>query len=124
MSLTEQELAEVRNLISVKNIVRRSENPHPVIVAFIIFVIILAVYCMYVHLVKRSITGEWDDDDDNKHTISHNKWRNFIIIDKKYRGLINDRLIIIYMNGRMQMGIVTSNAIKWMNGSIWHKVLA
>jgi len=119
MSFTEQEKLELRNLIKVKDIVRRSENPNPLIIVVIIIVTILVMYCAFIQVIKKSITGIWIDDDDKNHDIIHNKWKDTIIVDGKYHGLVKGHLVVIYMNKKMQMGIWIKNRITWTDGSKW-----
>lgn len=120
MSLTDQEIAEFRNLMRVNDIVRRSENPHPMTMVIIIAVVILVMYCIYVMVIKVSIAGKWIDDDDENHVVQHNKWTDIVVLDGKNQGVIKGNAIFVYVDGRVKMGVVANNKIKWMNGDIWH----
>ena len=61
MSLNDQEILELRNLINVRNVVRRSENPNPLIIVVIIVVTIMVMCCIFVQFIKKPITGIWID---------------------------------------------------------------
>ena len=119
MSFSYQEKLELRNLIKVKDVVRRSENPNPLIIVVIIIVTILVMYCAFIQVIKKTITGIWIDGDDKNHDIIHNKWKDTIIDNGKYHGLVKGHLVVIYMNKKMQMGIWIKNKITWTDGSTW-----
>ena len=119
MSLSDQEVIELRNLINVKDIVRRTENPNPLFILFLIIVILLVMYFIFINFIKKSITGIWIDDDDKEYDIIHNKWKDTIIVDRKYHGICKGHIVIVYMNNTMQMGVYTDNKIKWANGTTW-----
>jgi hypothetical protein len=120
MSLLPEEIANIRNLLNVKSIVKRSENPHPFTIILIISVIMLVMYCSYVNVFKISICGEWIDDDDKIHVIKHNKWTDIVLVDNNYKGVFRGNLLLVYINNKLQMGIYTNNIIKWMNGDSWY----
>ena len=115
----EQELAELKNLIKVKSVITRMENPNPLIIVVIILVVILVMYCLFINFIKKSITGIWVDDDDKSNDITHNKWKDTIIVNGKSHGLIKGHLVIIYMEQKMQMGIWIDDKITWTDGSVW-----
>jgi hypothetical protein len=119
MSFNDQEKLELRNLINVNDIVRRSENPNPITIVVIIIVTILVMYFIFIQVIKKTITGIWIDDADKNHDIIHNKWKDTIIVNSKYHGLVKGHLVVIYMNNKMQMGIWIKNKIKWTDGSTW-----
>lgn len=118
--ITENEIAEIRNLIKVKDIVRRSENPHPITIVIIIITVVLVMCCIYVTFIKKPITGIWVDDEDNTYNIIQNKWTDTIIINGKFYGLLKGNIVIVYLDDRMQMGIWMDNRIKWMDDSVWY----
>jgi hypothetical protein len=120
MTLSEQEEAEVKNLINVKNVVRRSENPNPFVIVVIILVVILVMYNAFIQLIKKSINGIWIDNDDKSNDITHNKWKDTIIVNGKYHGLVKGHLVVIYMAKKMQMGVWIDNKITWTDGSVWN----
>jgi hypothetical protein len=119
MSLNDQEILELRNLINVRNVVRRSENPNPLIIVVIIVVTIMVMCCIFVQFIKKPITGIWIDGNDKTHDIRHNKWKDTIIVDGKYHGMIKGHLVIIYMQKKIQMGIWIKDKITWTDGSTW-----
>lgn len=117
-----EELNNIKNLLRVKNIVKKSENPHPFVMVAIVAVVIIVMYCIYVTVIKSHIGGEWIDDDDVSHTIIHNKWTDVVYTDSKYRGVLKGNLLLMYMIDKMHMGIYINNQIQWMNGDIWYRV--
>ena len=122
MSLSSEELQNVRNLLQVRDIVRKSENPHPFVMTAVIVVIILVMYCIYVNTIKSHIGGEWIDDDDVSHQVVHNKWTDVVYADARYRGVLKGNLLLMYIGEKMCMGIYINNQIRWMNGDVWHSV--
>lgn len=108
-----------QNLLNVKNIVRRSENPNPLLIVIIILVTMLVIYFIYINAIKLSITGIWIDEYNKSYDIIHNKWKDTILVDGKYSGIIKGHLIIIYMGKKADMGIWINNKISWLDGSMW-----
>lgn len=119
MTLNDQEILELKNLIKVQNLVRRSENPNPLVIVVIIVVTIMVMCCIFIQVIKKSITGIWIDGEDKTHDIQHNKWKDTIVVDGKNHGLIKGHLVIIYMQKKMQMGIWIKDKITWTDGSTW-----
>jgi hypothetical protein len=119
MTLSKEEELVFKNLLAVKGIVRRSENPHPVTIVMIIVVSILVMYCIYIQYLKKTITGNWVDSDDKNHNIEQNKMSNTIIVDGKYSGFVKGHLIVMYMDDASKMGIWIKNKITWLDGSAW-----
>jgi hypothetical protein len=120
MPLSSEELDDVRNILKVKDFVRKSENPNPFIMVFIVIIIIVVMYCIYVNVIKSYIGGKWIDDDDIYHKIIHNKWTDVVYIDSKYKGVFKGNLLLLYIDNKMHMGIYINNQIQWMNGDIWY----
>jgi hypothetical protein len=110
---------EESNLINVKEIVRRSENPHPLMLVFIIIITMLVIYCIYINSIKKSITGSWSDDAEKSHDIVHNMWKDTILVDGKHHGIVKGHLIIIYMKDQMRMGVWVNDRINWTDGKVW-----
>lgn len=123
--ITNEELEELKNLSNVKYIVERSENPHPLTIVLIIVGVILILYCCYMTFVKKNLTGEWVDDEDNVYVIKHNTWQNTIVVSSGkgiQQGVVNGDVVIIYVDETMRIGIYTVNNIEWMDGSSWQCV--
>ena len=122
---TEQELLnrltalEAKNVENVREIMRRTENPNPLFILFIIIVVLSVMYFIFINFIKKSITGIWTDDDNKEYNIIHNKWKDTIIVDRKYHGIFKGHIVIVYMNNTMQLGIYNDNKIKWTNGTTW-----
>ena len=124
-TITNEELEELKNLNNVKYIVERSENPHPLTIVLIIVGVILILYFCYMTFVKKNLTGEWVDDDDNVHVIKHNTLQDTIMIfsgDDVQQGVVNGDVVIVYVDETMRMGIYTDNNIEWMDSSSWQCV--
>ena len=119
MSLSELEVAELKNIIKVKDVIRRSENPNPLVIVVIILVTILVMFVIYIQFIKKSISGVWVDAENNKHNIIHNKWKDIIQIDTN-EGIIKGNLVVIYVDSSMKLGIWANDKINWNDGSIWH----
>ena len=109
-----------KNLINVKEIVRRSENPSPLVIVIIILVTMIVIYFIFINVIKKSITGIWIDDGDKSYDIIHDKWKDTIIVNGKFHGMIKGHLVIIYMGKKMDMGIWVNDKINWMDGSVWY----
>jgi hypothetical protein len=120
--LTENEINEFRNLANVKHIVERSENPHPAIIVLIIVGSILIIYCIYVNIIKKSISGEWADENNNIHIIYHDKWKDTIIVDSDTFGIVKGNLVVIYVGKIMKMGILLNDNIDWIDGTSWYNI--
>ena len=118
--LNESEINNLRNLIQVRDIIRRTENPNPIFILFIIIIILTVMYYIFISFIKTSITGVWIDANDINHNIVHNKWKDTIIVDGKYHGVCKGYIVIIYMNGQVTIGICNNNKIKWTDGSTWN----
>ena len=118
--ITEQEVAEIRNLLKVKDIVRRSENPHPMTMVAVIVGIIIIMVCIYTSFIKRTVSGIWIDDEGKSFNVAHNKWKDTILVNNKHHGLLKGHVVILYLEQKMQMGIWIKNKIKWMDGDVWY----
>lgn len=112
--------SEIRNLEQVKYIVKRSENPHPFVICFIILLSILIIYCLYVTTIKKSISGNWLSSDNKIHKIKHNKWKDTLFVNGNH-GILNGNLIVIYEGETMQIGALVSDVIYWVEGTKWTK---
>jgi hypothetical protein len=122
MSLSSEELNNVKNFLRVRETVKKSENPHPFVMLSIVIVVIMVMYCIYVNVIKPHIGGKWIDDDDVSRTIVHNKWTDVVYADSKYRGVFKGNLLLMQIDDKMHMGIYINNQIRWMNGDIWYSV--
>jgi hypothetical protein len=118
--ITDQEIAEIRNLLKVNDIVRRSENPHPMTMVVVIVGIIMIMVCIYTSFIKRTVSGIWVDGEDNSYNVAHNRWTDTILVNNKHHGLLKGHIVIIYLEQKMQMGIWMKNKIKWMDGEVWY----
>ena len=119
MSLSELEVAELKNIIKVKDVIRRSENPNPLVIVVIILVTILVMFVIYIQFIKKSISGLWVDAENKKHKLDHNKWKDIITVDKN-EGIIKSNLVVLYVNNTINIGIWSNDKINWNDGSVWH----
>jgi hypothetical protein len=117
--MSNQKLAEDANRFTVSEIIRRSENPHPLMLVFIIIIIMIVAYCIYVQVIKKSASGDWLDDAEKSRNICHNMWRDTILVDGKYHGIVKGHLIIIYIKDKMRMGVWIKDRISWTDGQVW-----
>lgn len=108
-----------KNIINVKNLVRKSENPNPLIIVIIILVTMIIIYFIFINVIKLSITGIWLDEYNKSYDIVHNKWKDTILVNGEFRGIIKGHLIVIYINNKADIGIWINNKINWLDGSIW-----
>lgn len=122
VSAAEKEAAELQNLTNVKTLVRRSENPNPIILVLIIIGVMMVMGAVYIMYVKKSISGIWHDAEGNSHVILHNKWINTIVVDDTYNGTTAGHLVVINKNEEILTGLLVNNQIQWGDGSSWYCV--
>lgn len=120
ISAAEMSAMEQKNLMNVQSLVRRSENPNPITLIFTIVVIILVMGVMYVKFMKKSISGVWIDASDGEHVITHDIWRDVILVDGQYSGAINGHLVLVNTDGDVQTGLLMDDQIQWTDGSSWY----
>ena len=119
MSEAEIEQANKENLFKVQEIVKKSENPHPITLVLIIIITVILMYCIYINTIKKSATGSWLDDSEKSHGVVHNLWKDTILVDGKHHGIIKGHVMIIYMKDQMQMGVWINDRITWTDGRVW-----
>lgn len=113
---------EYRNYLKVKRVIRRSENPDPITVVLIILASVMVIYFMFVTCVKKTLTGKWEGNKDEVHTIVQNKWNDTLLIDSKYLGVAKGHVAIVHMPEPIgtKMGVITEGKIHWTNGETWY----
>ena len=113
---------EWRNYLKVKQVIRRSENPNPLTIVLIIVVCILIIYFMFVMCIKRTLTGKWEGNQNEVHTIVQNKWNDTMLVDSKYLGIVKGHVAIVHMPKPIgtKMGVITEGKINWTNGETWY----
>ena len=119
--MPEVEKAEDANLQKTINVVRKSENPHPLFVVAIVLLTIMVFYCLYVNSVKKSASGVWSNSENKEFTLCHNKWTDSVVMNDRHSGLVNGNLVIVHLNETSQIGVWLNDTIKWMNGDIWYR---
>ena len=115
----ELQAAELKNIANVKEVIKRSENPNPLVVVIIILATILAMYFMFVQFVKKSISGLWSDANGNINEITHNKWKDSIVLNHNFNGFIKGHMVAIYINNSAKLGLWMNDRINWIDGSTW-----
>lgn len=121
-STDELDIRELQNLQNVKNIVKRSENPHPLILCCIILCTVIIMYYLYVVKFKHNITGQWMDDDNHIHLIQHNIWKDKLLVDNYNSGVVRGNTVIVYENHTMRMGVLLEHSIYWTDGTSWQQI--
>lgn len=114
------------NVELVKQIIRRSENPHPFTILLIIFVVVVLIYFMYIEFIKKSISGRWVDEKNIEYVIIHNKYGdnlNFIMPNDIKQGYLKGYIVILYNGKTMQTGVNIKNTIEWTDGTRWYAKL-
>lgn len=121
-NFTESEIDKLKNLANVKHIVERSENPHPLTIVLIIVGSMLIIYYIYIIVIKKSLSGDWADENNNIHTICHNKWKDTLLVDYNIVGVVKGNLVVIYVGKTMKMGILLNDNIDWVDGTSWYNI--
>jgi hypothetical protein len=113
---------EDSNLAYITYIVRRSENPHPMTIIAVIIVVVLVLCCLYKKFLKPSVAGVWICGKNERHVISHDKYKDTISVDKQYYGMIKGNMIVYYVDNNMKMGVWIGNTVEWTDGDKWQCV--
>jgi hypothetical protein len=121
-NLKEIELAELQNLKRVNNIVKRSENPHPLILCTIILCSMVVIYFIYITRFKPNINGQWRDDNNHIHLIRHNIWKDKLCVDNYNYGVLKGNMVVVYEGQTMKMGVLFDNSIYWTDSTSWHLI--
>jgi hypothetical protein len=117
------ETEEAKNLLKVRNVVTRSENPNPFMIIIIILVTLMLIYFVYIYQIKLLVGGQWNNSATNKsYKVVHNRWKDTLVINDNIFGFVKGNLIVIYEGSDMQMGIWLDNVVEWTNGTNWHRV--
>jgi hypothetical protein len=119
----QQKNDEEENLLKVRNIVTRSENPHPFTMIIIILSTLLVIYFVYILQIKKIVGGQWNVSGTNlSYMIVHNKWKDTLVINDHLFGFIKGNLIVMYEGNDMLMGVWLDDIIEWTNGAKWRRV--
>ena len=122
VKLTENDLVELQNLNRVKHIVKRSENPHPLILCTVIICSMLVIYYIYITRFKPNINGQWRDDDNHIHIIRHNIWKDVLLVDNYNYGVLKGNMVVVYEDQTMKMGVLLDNIIYWTDSTTWYLI--
>jgi hypothetical protein len=123
MSYDQQQLDEYENLLKVRNIVKRSENPNPFTMIIIILATLLVIYFVYVFHVKKLACGQWNVSGSKlSYVVVHNKWKDTLVINGNLFGFVKGNLIVMYEGNDMHMGVWLDDVIEWTNGTKWRRV--
>ncbi len=114
------------NVELASTIIKKKENPSPVLILSYVFLVIVLMYYVYVTMIKTCYNGEWYTSN-NKFTIKHNKWNDIIdVTDEKgikMKGYVCGRAIFVRINNDLNMGVMQNRNIHWTNGKIWKKIV-
>lgn len=99
------------NFNNVKNIIRKKENPHPLIITFMTLLILILIYCIYILFIKKNISGTWIPRNQKiKIKINHNPFTDSVTINfndtDKLIGKVYGKAIDLKTN---KMGLITDN---------------
>jgi hypothetical protein len=123
MEYAQKKIDEEQNLLKVRNIVTRSENPNPFTMIIIIIATILVIYLVYMCQIKKSIGGQWNASGSKLvYMIVHNKWKDTLVINQHLFGFVKGNLIVMYEDNDMLLGVWLDDIIEWTNGTKWRRV--
>jgi hypothetical protein len=123
MSYDQQKLDEDKNLLKVRNIVKRSENPNPFTMIIIIIATLLVIYLVYMLQVKKLVGGQWNASGSKLvYMVAHNKWKDTLVINDHLFGFVKGNLIVMYEGDDMRLGVWLDDVIEWTNGTKWRRV--
>lgn len=107
-------------------IIKKQENPSPILILSYVFVVIILIYYIYVTMIKTCYNGKWYTTD-NIYSIQHNKFNDIInVFDKNgnlAQGYVCGRAIFIKIGNELNMGVMQNRNIMWTNGEIWKKII-
>lgn len=116
------------NEINVRRIIRREENPSPVIITAIIIITLILTYYLYIFTIKECYNGAWYSSiNDEQFIINHNKWNDAIYISRNgvyfMKGYISGNSIIVHQISNesiLYIGTIYNNIIYWTaSKDIW-----
>ncbi len=111
---------EELNVSNVKNIIHKNDNPHPVLITVIAFVLVMLIYYIYVVFIKVNFGGKWfiEEKEQKSVIIHHNLWSDGVTIDNIGTGYIKGGAIYV-SNGKM--GVLYNNNIYWTDKTVWKR---
>jgi hypothetical protein len=123
MSSEQEKINEEKNLLKVRNIVTRSENPNPFTMIIIIIATLIVIYFVYMFQIKKLVGGQWNaSGTESTYMIAHNKWKDTLVINEHLFGFVKGNLIVMYKDNDMQLGVWLDDTIEWTNGTKWRRV--
>lgn len=107
-------------------IIKKQENPSPILILSYVFVVVLLIYYIYVTMIKTCYNGKWYTSN-NIYSIKHNKFNDVIdVFDQNgnlSQGYVCGRAIFIKIGGELNMGVMQNRNIAWTNGEVWKKII-
>lgn len=107
-------------------IIKKQENPSPILIFGYIFVILLVIYYLYVTMIKTCFKGKWYTDDE-EFIIEHNKWNDTICVfdseGNRMQGYVSGRAIFVRNGCDLNMGVLQNSTIHWTNNKTWKKII-
>jgi hypothetical protein len=123
MNSEREKTDEEENLVKVRNVVTRSENPSPFTMIIIILATLLVIYFVYIYQIKRLVGGQWNNSATSQtYKVVHNRWKDTLVINDDIFGFVKGNLIVIYEGSDMRMGVWLDDVVEWTNGTKWHRV--
>ena len=111
----------------VRRIVREAENPHPILIVFIILITLLLIYYIYVSRIKPNHSGEWFCEDYDVN-IKHNTFNDTFIAEIneiKLPGIIIGNAIYLSdgdSSDSYAMGVYDKGKIHWTHTDLtWRR---
>ena len=115
---------QAQNNNVVRDVIRRSENPHPLTIFIIVFVVVFFLYCCHIKYNKNNLSGVWENTKGKAFHVVYNRLNNKVIVyclEKQIDGIVSGDAIILNIDGATKKGICINNRIEWQNGDVWTK---
>ena len=118
----------LRNFEDIQRKIELRHNPNPVYVLCLLLGYYVAMYCLYIFLIKDDISGIWKNSDERIYKIIQNKFTDNVIIYemnkkecKKTIGTLHGNLLITQTTNSNNIGMYLNDRIKWLDDKIWYK---
>lgn len=112
------------NEMEVRRIIKKQENPNPIIVALIIFAIAILINMIFRFTMKPNLSGDWVSADGKYLRINHSTWTNRVSVHTDaglVQGRINSNVIQLRLLTGEKIGALHKNSIYWNDGDLWHR---
>jgi hypothetical protein len=104
----------------IRQIINKTDNPHPLLLTVIVLVIMVIIYLIYVSFLKPNFSGEWYNSY-RVINVKHNKYTDEIYIDGVRVGTaVGNALYIKAATCDIMYGIYTGKKIYWVGSDeVW-----